>query len=339
MVPLTTTELVALSGLLVAAGEQVRGPLEAKLVTGGRSNLTYRVTDGSTSWAARTPPAAGRTSSAHDVGREYRVCLALQHSAVPVARPVAQDVGGETWGAPLAVFAWVDGQVARSRSDTAGWSAAERDACVDALVRTLADLHAVDVDEVGLGGFARRDGYSVRQLNRWAAQWREMGAVHPLESRLRRRLDGRLPRQTRLSLVHGDYRIDNVLLHHADPGRVLAVVDWELSTLGDPVGDLAVMAAYRHPALDGVLGLESAWAAEELADADELRSRYEEATGRVVVDWPLHLALAYYKLAGIAEGIAHRERMGAGSPPSGAALAASVTAFLEAGLEVLGTPA
>ncbi|WP_027860325.1 phosphotransferase family protein [Marmoricola sp. URHB0036] len=334
---LTQGELVDLAELLVAAGEQVHGPLEATLVTGGRSNLTYRVgDDGSSAWAVRRPPAVGRTTSAHDVGREYRVCQALAGSSVPVARPVAYDADGRTWGVPLAVFAWVDGRVARSRADTADWSYAELDACVDALVQTLARLHSTDVDGVGLGGFARRDGYSVRQLHRWSAQWREMGSAHPLEARLQRQLEGRLPRQTGVALVHGDYRIDNVLLDHADPGRVLAVVDWELSTLGDPVADVAVMAAYRHPALDGVLGLESAWTDENLADADELRSRYEEATGTSALDWVFHLGLAYYKLAAIAEGIAHRQRVGGDDRPSDdAELRASITAFLEAGLEVL----
>jgi aminoglycoside phosphotransferase (APT) family kinase protein len=330
---LASAELARVADLLSGAGEPVAGPLSAALIMGGKSNLTYRLGDGSSSWVLRRPPQAGLTPSAHDMGREYRVCAALHGTEVPVARPVVHDREGSALGAEATVFEFVEGVVARSRDDIATWISAEFERSVEALVDVLVRLHALDPDEIGLGAFARRDGHAERQLSRWAAQWRSMGIDRPDATRLRSLLEAKVPQQSRVSLVHGDFRIDNVLLDRADPGRILAVVDWELSTLGDPHSDLALMAAYRHPRLDAVLGLPAAWTSGRFPEPDSLRSLYESTSGSTVPSWGFHLGLAYYKLAGITEGIAHRERLGASSGSDVAALDDAVGAFLDAGLE------
>lgn len=334
MSALTAAELAGLARLLTGAGERVVGPLAAAPLTGGRSNLTYRVGDGTSSWALRRPPAGGVIESAHDVAREYRVVAALGPTDVPVARAVALDAEGRTLGDPCALVGFVDGHTARSRADVATWSPREFTACARGLVDTLGALHAVEPGAVGLEDFGRPSGYAGRQLRRWSGQWRRMGASDERAEQLLASLADRVPDQDRTAIVHGDYRVDNVLLDPGDPGVVLAVVDWELSTLGDPVADVATMCAYRHPALDGVLGLQAAWTSAGFPSADALRHLYESRTGTDLPGFGFHLALAYYKLAVIAEGIAWRHRLGVTSGEGYDDVAASVPALLEAGLEV-----
>lgn len=333
MTKLDSEELVRLRQFLKEHGEPVAGPLSAGLLTGGRSNLTYRIEDGTRVWALRRPPTGGVIESAHDVVREYRVVAALQGTGVPVAPAVGCDQSGMVLGAPFAVVGFVVGRTVRSRVDVATWSDPDFARCADGLVDALARLHAVDPVAVGLGDFGRHDGYATRQLRRWSGQWQAMGAVDPRADRLLTLLAGRLPEQARTSVVHGDYRVDNVILDEADPGRVCAIVDWELSTLGDPVADVALMCVYRHPALDGVLGVPAAWTSDGFPSVDQLRRRYEERTGANLPNWGFHLALAYYKLAVIAEGIAYRHRLGVTAGDGYEGVAATVPVLLEAGLE------
>lgn len=331
---LSADELARLEHLLVDAGEPVAGPVSATLIAGGRSNLTFRLDDGRSRWALRRPPAGGVIESAHDMAREYRVVAALGRSPVPVARAVALDADGEALGAPCAVVSYVEGTTVRSQDDVRGWSPADFDACADALVDGLAALHAVEPATVGLADFGRPGGYAARQLRRWSGQWERMAAVDERADRLLALLSSRLPEQHRSGVVHGDYRVDNVILDATDPGRVLAIVDWELSTLGDPVADVATMCAYRHPALDGVLGIKAAWTSDGFPGPDELRDRYESRAGTSLAEFGFHLALAYYKLAVIAQGIAYRHRLGVTAGTGYEGVAATVPVLLEAGLEV-----
>lgn len=343
MTRLTAEELERLAVLLSGAGEPVAGPLTATLLTGGRSNLTYRLDDGASAWAMRRPPHGGIIQSAHDVAREYRVVDALQATPVPVARTVVCDPAGEALDAPCAVVAFVPGRTARSQEDIAGWSPAEVDACADGLVDALAALHAVDPLAPGLADHGRHEGYAARQVRRWSGQWASMTGPTPAEDpragRLLAWLSARVPGQSALAVVHGDYRVDNVLLDRSDPGRVLAIVDWELSTLGDPVADVATMCAYRHPALDLVLGIPAAWTSPRFPSADTLRARYAARTGSDLPAFDFYLALAYYKLAVIAQGIAYRHGLGVTVGEGYDGVAASVPALLEAGLEVAGAHA
>ncbi|UOY02605.1 phosphotransferase family protein [Blastococcus sp. PRF04-17] len=333
---LTEQQLAGLRAFLVDCGESPRGPLTATLLAGGRSNLTYRLRDDVRSWALRRPPLGGVIESAHDMVREYRVVAALGPTGVPVPRAVGCDATGAVIGAPAAIVDFVAGRTVRSRADLAGWTDADVAACATALVEVLVRLHKVDPAAVGLGDFGRPGGYAARQLRRWSRQWTEMGATDPRAERLAADLGARLVDQDRSGVLHGDFRVDNTILADDDPGAVRALVDWELSTLGDPVADVALMCAYRHPALDGVLGIEAAWTSDRFPPVEELRAMYEERAGRALPHWHFHLALAFYKLAVIAEGIAYRHRLGATAGEGYEGVAATVPVLLEAGLEVVG---
>jgi aminoglycoside phosphotransferase (APT) family kinase protein len=196
-------------------------------------------------------------------------------------------------------------------------------------------LHRVDFEAVGLDGFGRTEGYGARQLRRWSGQWAHMHAESSDADNLLSLLTDRVPDQTSCSIVHGDFRVDNTILDKDDIGKVLAVVDWELSTLGDPVADVAMMCAYRHSALDVILGAPAAWTSARLPDADELAARYERQSDLALAEWEFYLALAYYKMAVIAEGIDYRYRMGGTTGAGFSTAGDAVPILLAAGLEVV----
>lgn len=339
MSALTEPEVAAIAAVLVRAGVDVRGPLSAARIAGGRSNLTYRLDDGTQRWVLRMPPRHGRTPSAHDVAREFRVTAALRHSDVPVAQAVALCEDEAVLGAPFAVAAFVDGRAVQSRDELDEVPDDALDHLVDRLVQTLAALHRVDHVAVGLERFGRPDGYAARQLSRWAGQWELVGlpGLDPLAQQVITTLGDALPAQRTTAVVHGDFRIDNTLL--TDLGRtpqVAAVVDWELSTIGDPVADVAMMCAYRDPAFDLIVGEPSAWTSTRLPDAAALAGRYEAAGGAPLVDWSAHLALANLKVAVIAAGIDHRFRAGSGSGPGFDSAGSAVEVFLQGARTALG---
>ena len=340
MSDLTTRKLAGVATLLRSAGVEVAAPLRATLIAGGRSNLTFRLEDGAHRWVLRMPPRAGRTPSAHDVVREHRVTSALGRSGVPVPPALVLEQDESVIGAPFTVAGWVEGRTVQSRSDLDALDDAVVTAVGDRLVETLAALHRVDHVAVGLERFGRPDGYAARQLRRWSGQWELVGdydaPTRAAAAALEARLAAALPEQRAVGIVHGDYRIDNTLLRfNGDAPEVAAVVDWELSTIGDPVADLAMMCAYRHPAFDLIMGNPSAWTSPRLPDAGSLAAAYEAAGGVKLVDWGLHRALAYYKVAVIAAGIDHRHRAGVGSGPGFDSAGRSVPEFLAAGLHAL----
>lgn len=323
---------VVLQGFLRDRGVEVAGPLTVELISGGKSNLTFGATDGVHRWVVRRPPTGGLTPSAHDMNREWSVTKALQGSAVPVAGTVAIDPDGAVFGAPCTVVEYVDGQVIRTRAEVEALDAAQVEANVGALIDTLAALHAVDYDAVGLGDFGRPDGFAARQVKLWSRQW---GIVKtrdlPDIERLIGALDERVPETARHGIVHGDFRVDNTIVAADDPGNILAVVDWEMSTLGDTLTDVALMCVYRRPVFDAVLGFGAAWTSDRYPSADKLASRYSDAAGTDLGDWDFYLGLANLKLGVIAEGIAHRALAGAGD--SANAKAAEVTGeFIAEGL-------
>lgn len=338
MTELTPTELGRIREVLEANGTETAGPLTATLITGGRSNLTFRLDDGARAWVLRMPPRSGRTPSAHDVGREFRVTRALQGTPVPVAEAVVFCTDETVVGGPFAVAAFVSGASIQTEDDLLALDEPTRTAVMTELVRTLAALHRVDHVAAGLADFGRPDGYAQRQLRRWSGQW-ELVATPDAETTdaaaaLIARLQQAMPdRQRSTGIVHGDYRVDNTLLKLGPTPRVLAVVDWELSTIGDPVADVAMMCAYRHPALDLILGSPTAWTAAALPSAEALAAEYEAAGGAPLEDWAFHLALARFKIAVIAAGIDHRRRAGSGSGPGFDTAGDAVLPFLWAGLE------
>lgn len=286
----------------------VTGPLTSELISGGRSNLTYAVTDGTHRWIVRRPPLSGLTPSAHDVAREWRVAQALQYSAVPVPAAVALCEDPSVIGAPFAVSAFISGMVVRTRAHLHTYTDRELESCVTELVRVLADLHSLDVDEVGLGGLGRPDGFLERQVRLWWRQWNEVKSRDlPDATTLHSHLVSALPASSaQIGVVHGDFRIDNTLVDSADISKVLAVVDWELATVGDVLTDVALMCVYRQPELDPILGLDAAWASDRLPDADAIAEAYARRRGVDLDHWPFYLALANFKLAVIAQGISYR---------------------------------
>jgi len=333
---LSDEELVAVAARLREAGTQPAGALRSRLIAGGRSNLTYRLEDGLSVWVLRMPPRVGRTPSAHDVAREYRVTSALGAAGVPVARPVVLCEDESVLGAPFAVADFVEGLTVQSRQDLDQLDDSTLTSTTAQLVETLVAVHSVDHVAVGLERFGRPDAYAQRQLHRWSGQWEIVG--HPSlagqAGELGRRLAAAQFDQRSTGVVHGDYRIDNTILDLDAPEgpRVAAVVDWELSTIGDPVADVALMCVYRHPALDLVLGLPSAWTSDRLPAPDRLAAAYEAAGGVPLVDWDQHLALGYFKLAVIAAGIDHRFRAGAAHGSGFDTAAQAVAPLLDAGL-------
>jgi aminoglycoside phosphotransferase (APT) family kinase protein len=280
------------------------GTLSAELLHGGRSNLTYRITDGSSTWVLRRPPLGDLTPSAHDMKREYTVVAALYGHGVPVAKPIAQSDDPAVLGAPFAIVEFVPGRTIRSAVELDALSDAEVHDCAFALVDALAALHGVDPESVGLGSFGKPQGYLGRQVRRWYDQWTRV-STRPLPDleALHARLAGRTAEESGASIVHGDFRIDNAIVGDTDATDVRALVDWEMSTLGDPLSDLALHIVYSDPAFDPVLSGGAAATSTRMPSGDELVARYTKSSGREIVNWSFYLGLAYFKAAVIAEGI------------------------------------
>lgn len=342
---LRSAELASIARIIEGAGEPVAGPLSARLITGGRSNLTYFLTDGNRRWVMRTPPRAGRTPSAHDMAREYRVTSSLLHTDVPVAPTVALCEDESVIGAPFAIAEFVPGLCVQTREQLDELDDATVSAVADYLVQTLAALHRVDYDAVGLSGLGRPGGYAQRQLKRWSGQWEIVGVdrLNALAGDVGRRLAAAVPEQNAASIVHGDYRIDNTIVDlgansPADRVRVAAVVDWELSTLGDPIADVAMMCAYRDPGFDLILGAPGAWSSPRLPDVPSLAAQYEAAGGVTLAHWDFHMALAYYKIAVVSAGIDHRMRAAGDPGQAHDSPGDAVEPYLELASRALGRP-
>ena len=282
-----------------------RQGLRAELVSGGRSNLTYRIWNDEGEWVLRRPPLGHVLPTAHDMGREYRVITALADTGVPVPRTIAFCNDVDVIGAPFYVMEMVHGIIVGDDGLPDGYasSAEDKRRMAAALVDTLATLHGVDWRAAGLEGFGRPEGYLERQVRRWAKQWegnktRELPAV----DELRRQLERHLPGESDSTIVHGDYRLGNAIFDAADPGRILAVLDWEMSTLGDPLADLGWLLVYWNDP-DAVpdpsrVDLPSGFPPESF-----VVERYAATSARAVDDLAFYAALGFYKLAVIAAGI------------------------------------
>ncbi|MEV7782071.1 phosphotransferase family protein [Kitasatospora sp. NPDC088351] len=291
----------------------VQGPLRAELIEGGRSNLTYRLTDGTSRWVLRRPPLGHVLATAHDMGREHRVMTALRDTGVPVPATLLLDRGTDVLGAPWYLMEHVPGTAHRDAAALGALGEQRVHALGHRLADTLATLHRIDPAAVGLADFGRPEGYLERQLRRWSTQLeasrsRELPGV----DRLHGLLAERLPASPAPALVHGDYRLDNVLVDSSDRSgdTITAVLDWEMSTLGDPLTDVGLLVMYTE--LAGVGGgiIPSAATAPGFPAAGELVARYAENTGRDAADLHWYVAFASFKLAVVAEGIHYRYRQG-----------------------------
>lgn len=315
---------------------ETAGPVTADLITGGKSNLTYRISDGVHDWVLRRPPLGPLTPTAHDMAREYRIVAALRDTAVPVAQAVALCEDTDVMGVPFAVVSFVPGRSLQSGSDAAKLTGEQARTCGLAAIDTLAALHQVDYSAIGLNEFGRPAGYLERQIRRWRGQWelvatRELPTVDRLADSLRRAL----PPQSGATLVHGDYRLDNTVLTE-DLTRIAAVVDWEMATLGDPLADLGLLQVYWDPRSEPVLGVRHAPSANPgFPSADALADRYAWATGSDLDRLPFYRALGYFKLAVIAEGIHQRYITGKTVGTGFATIGTAVPLLLDAGLDAI----
>lgn len=320
-----------LASQLGAVGTQ----LSASLITGGKSNLTYEVSDGSRSWILRRPPVGELAGNAHDMRREYRVISALKGTTVPV--PVIHGVCEDpsVLGAPFYLMAKVPGHPYRYAADLTPLGPARTRAISESLIDVLVQLHRLDPHVVGLDGFGRSEGFLARQVERWHAAFgpldeRRRSGIDELHARLR----SSVPVSARPGIVHGDFRLDNVLVDHRD--RLLAVIDWEMSTIGDPLTDLALMLVYARLAGKVQSGqVFDAASAPGYLSEDEILDRYATQSDRDLSEFGFYLALASFKLAGVLEGISQRHLNGQTVGDGFDEWGAHVPVLIEAGLDAL----
>jgi aminoglycoside phosphotransferase (APT) family kinase protein len=304
----------ALEAWFAAEVPDAEPPLAYERIAGGRSNLTFRVTDaGDRSWILRRPPLGGTLGSAHDMGREHRILTGLAGTDVPVPAPVAFCGDHDVIGADFYVMERVDGVVLRDQQtvEAAFPDVALRRRIAEALVDTLVQLHAVDVDRAGLGTLGRHTGYAERQLRRWHGQWEASKTRElPAMDEVHRLLSARVPEQRDTAIIHGDYRLDNAIV--TPSGEIAAVLDWELCTLGDPLADVGLLLVYWAQRGDEVQPLGHAPTfASGFPARQELVERYAARSGRDVSDLDFFMALAHWKLAAILEGVYSRYAAGA----------------------------
>lgn len=288
--------------------------LTAELISGGKSNLTFTLTNpAGEELILRRPPTGELLPSAHDMGREARVQRGLAGTAIPVPRILLHD-GGDLIGIQCYVMEKVPGHIVRGELP-AGYAdgLAERTAMAHAFVDILADLHAVEAKSVGLGDYGRPGGFMERQVRRWGGQWAaSKSAPVPEVEELGRLLAARIPAQQRSAIVHGDYRTDNVVYDAGDPSRINGVLDWELSTLGDPLADVGNLMLYWRgpddPALSVIPGVTHL---PGFPDRAALLERYAARSGADLSDMAFYQGFAHYKFAIIVQGVAVRSRDGA----------------------------
>jgi aminoglycoside phosphotransferase (APT) family kinase protein len=287
-------------------------PFEFELIAGGRSNLTFRVTgaDG-TPFVLRRPPLGHVLATAHDMAREHRVIAAVGKTGVPVPPALGLCTDDEVNGAPFHVMGFVDGVVLDSVEKAALLPMELRRQASEHLIDVLADLHAVDIDAVGLGDFAKREGYIERQVKRWSTQWeksktRELAAIDEVAAAL----SSRIPVQQGVSIAHGDFRFGNCLTDVVN-GRIAAVLDWELCTLGDPLADVGYLGVYWHDGEAGNFRSNDPTPAGGFPAYSELLDRYAARTGRDLSGIDYYVAFSCWRLAVISEGVYARYLHGA----------------------------
>lgn len=295
-------------------------PLEFSLIAGGHSNLTFKVTDAAgRALVLRRPPLHHVLPTAHDMTREHKIISALGPTPVPVAPAMGLCTDEAVNGTPFYVMDFVEGHVLRTPDIAAAvFDEAQRRVAGESLVDVLAEIHAVDVDAVGLGDLGRREGYIERQLKRWWSQFEQSKTRElPVLEDVYRVLKSRVPDQSGATIVHGDYRLDNTML--GDDGRVAAVLDWEICTLGDPLADVGLLMVYWSEANDQIESLPSSpTVLPGFPNRKEVADRYTERSGRDLSGLDFYVAFGYWKLACIIEGVYARYVGGAmGSGSSG----------------------
>jgi aminoglycoside phosphotransferase (APT) family kinase protein len=302
------------SAWLAANLAGAKPPFEFELIAAGGSNLTYRVTDAAgTQVALRRPPVAARIATAHDMAREWKIMRALAQSAVPVPAMLAKCDDDAVNGAPFYVMSFADGLILRNAQQAARLDAAQKERATNSLIAVQAALHTLDVDAVGLGDLAKqRSGYALRQLARWRTQAEASTArAIPHMAHVHARLARAIPREVaRPALAHGDYRFDNVVMDAQQ--RVVAVLDWELCTLGDPIADFCWSLMYwAAPGEPNTWLTDPPTQAPGFCTRTEVCTRYTRATGFDLGQLAYYEAFSWWKMACLIEGVSARVKAGA----------------------------
>jgi aminoglycoside phosphotransferase (APT) family kinase protein len=304
------------SAWLAANIPEATEPFTFSLIAGGRSNLTFEVLDRvGERFVLRRPPLGHVLATAHDMRREHRLISAVGTTSVPVPRALGLCTDVDVTGAPFYVMSFVEGVVLDVPQKAALLPVDRRRSAAFDLIDVLAELHLLDIDAIGLGDLAKRTGYVERQLRRWSTQWndsktRELPAIEEVETRLR----AEMPVQQAVAVAHGDYRFGNCLTDPA-AGRIAAVLDWELCTLGDPLADVGYLRVYWADPVEG--GSLSAGRHNDPTGAggfpsyDELVDRYATRTGFDLAGIEYYVAFSSWRLAVISEGVYARYLHGA----------------------------
>jgi aminoglycoside phosphotransferase (APT) family kinase protein len=329
----------ALAEYLEAHVPGFRGPLTATKFKGGQSNPTYLIEAASGKYVLRRKPPGQLLPSAHAVDREFRVLAALHGGPAPVAQPLHLCSDESVIGSMFYLMQFVEGRIFWDPSLPEA-TPAERGAIYDAIIAAMAAMHTVDPATVGLADFGKPGNYFERQLKRWGEQYRasETRPIPAMDA-LIEKLPARCPADDgSVALTHGDFRIDNLMFDPVQP-RVIAIVDWELSTLGHPLADLGyfcmALRLPRNPGLPGLAGLDRA--ALGIPDEAALLARYSELAGRAIpADWPFVLAFSFFRLAAIAQGVAKRAEQGNASSEQAGNAGRMTEMLAELGLKVLG---
>jgi aminoglycoside phosphotransferase (APT) family kinase protein len=314
------------------------GRIEVTQLAGGSSNLTFRVRDGGHDWVLRRPPMSHVLATAHDMGREHRVQAALEATDVPVAPQVAECTDTSVIGAPFYLMQRLDGVVYDDVDAVADLSDEQGLRASCELVDVLARLHAVDPESVGLGDFGRPTGFLTRQVARWQTQWEKSKTVEvPAVDDVGARLARSVPAERRHGIVHGDYSFNNTMWRTDDPTRMQATLDWEMSTLGDPLTDVGMVAVYWGDAGDIMWRSRRPQAHRAnpgFPDVDTLLDRYATASGTDLGRIDFYRALATYKLVVIAQGAV--KRTAATDPIRAARTTETVSTLAAMALELTG---
>jgi aminoglycoside phosphotransferase (APT) family kinase protein len=342
-------EVSQVTGWLVDNVPGVEAPFTFERIAGGRSNLTFRVTDAAgRKLVLRRPPLSHVLASAHDMGREHRIIDSLQTTPVPVPETLGYCDDAAVNGSSFYVMSFVEGHVLRTAPETeAVLDTGSQRAASEDLVDVLVALHALDIDAIGLGDLARREGYVARQLKRWHGQFlhsqeqeHQAGCYRPVPSveEAHEVLLSRLPEQQGVVVAHGDYRLDNTIV--GPDGRVRAVLDWELCTLGDPLADVGTLLCYWT---DGAARMPGqplpGTSLPGFLSRTQLAERYAAHSGRDISDIGYYVAFAYWRLACILEGVYVRYAAGAmgGDSAHASIIGDQVGRRAEAALEILRT--
>jgi aminoglycoside phosphotransferase (APT) family kinase protein len=318
----------ALEAWMAANVEGYRGPLEVRQFKGGQSNPTYQLLTPDKKYVMRRKPPGKLLASAHAVDREYKVITALHRTGFPVARSYGLCSDDAVIGTMFYVMDMVEGRILWDQT-LPQYAPEERRAIFIAKLKTLAELHNTDYQAIGLGDYGKPGNYMARQVDRWTKQYRlsETTQIEDMD-RLIEWLPKTVPPQDRTSVVHGDYRLDNMVLHPTEP-RVIAVLDWELSTLGEPLADFTYLLMNWF---NGSIASLPDPKAHGIPSSEEYTAEYCRLTGRS--DLPdLNWFFAYntFRLAGILQGILGRVRDGTANSPQAAAMALRVPPLAKAG--------